>query len=164
MAMIPTTRSSYGRGGTLKTVSQRENYDLGSTPSFWDDLRKMRSTMGGMRPSAAPPPFYFPDPSTRSGANAAGQGESLRQIPTFVKNMSGPNIVSGYTSAYAGDPGAVFHGYVPENAIMPGAAQPMGPMSSGRSPGQFEGDPFFADYRVGGQSDNDEDDRARGGR
>lgn len=147
--MVMTT-SSYGgnRGRTLKTVQQREPVDLGPTTDFWADLAKMRSRM---RPPTPPPSYPQPsyEPMQRPNMSAEGQGSALRgQIPTFVKNMSGPNIVSGYVSAYATDPGAVFHGYVPENAIMPGAAQPLPPMPEDRgSRTTFDGDPFFADYR-----------------
>lgn len=145
--MVMTNSSfSKGDGGrTLRTVTQREPVDLGPTSDFWADLARMRSKIRPMGPAPMSQPSY--QPMQRPDMSASNQASALRQIPTFVKNMSGPNMVSGYVSAYATDPGAVFHGYVPDNAIMPGAAPAMGPMPEGRNPGQFEGDPFFADYR-----------------
>lgn len=57
-----------------------------------------------------------------SSAPAQLRGASDPGIPNYVKMMTSPGVVPGYARASAGDPGAVFAGYVPRDNMNPSAA------------------------------------------
>ena len=71
---------------------------------------------------------------------------------TYVKSISGPNIVSGLLSAYGGDPGAVYGGYRPAGTVQPGKADfAVTPAAGQQHAEPFGGDDFFKkNYSSGG--------------
>lgn len=144
---MPMVKSQYGPKGTLTTSMQREAVDLGPTPDFWGDLDRMRRKI---KPREREAPRYSAPILPRDTGSSRSQGESLRSSgPTmsFVKRIGGPNIVSGYVQANAGDPGAVYGGWIPEGAAMSAGGGGGNITLSGSGGNAFAGDPFFAaDY------------------
>lgn len=94
-----------------------------------------------------------------SGRPYKADGSQPQKAPqgqmTFLKPMHGFNMSGGYARASAGDPGAVFAGYLPQGASLPQTAQMQGGYS-------FPGQPPTGGLqtlpsRVGGQSPQLED-------
>jgi len=148
--------TTYNKGGVTSTANV-PGLSVGAPDFFYEMARRL---------SAGPPrkrkevPDYAEDQHRRkmmklqedmADMQLAKAREPAADQQTYVKSISGPNIVSGLISAYGGDPGAVYGGYRPAGTVQPGKADfAVTPGAGQQHADPFGGDDFFKRNYSGG--------------
>ncbi len=122
---MPRVDTTFGGGGNVNSVLDREGLDIGAAPDFWGDLNKMSQIMRPARSTMTSPAQGRA--LSRTPAYRSGTGPMSRRTPgpdfsggtgsdggshSFVRNMWGANQVGGYVPSGFGG-GAVYGGYDP---------------------------------------------------
>lgn len=131
-----SSRYTYGPAGQANVLATGQGYAVNDYPYVdFERLLAMRREAAARAKKDALAAAQVAGPVMSQRFNVAQQAGALEGggapraqmqqspgIAKYVKMVSGPGVVPGYTNATAFEPGAVFAGYAPENSYLPQAA------------------------------------------